>query len=193
MKKTKPVLLIDQDDVLAEYIKALTLKFNACYGTNYQLSDCTCWDLMSIFGERILDIMHEPEIFRTLEPVQEAIETFRRLYESDLFEMYIVTAAKASVVPAKAEWIHKHLPFLPEKNMIFCMDKNRIKGDYLLDDGMHNIIAFEEAGGTPIIFNRPHNQHVISHYPRVNGWIEFEDYIMRACYPERVEEACANA
>lgn len=188
LQKHKPVLLIDQDDVLAEYIKGVVENFNEKYNTNYTTDDCVCWDLVSVFGEDILTIMHEPELFRNLKPVEEAIETFKRLYESNLFEMYIVTAAHPSSVEAKYEWIKQYMPFFPQNHIIISSVKYMIKGDYLLDDGMHNIVAFKEAGGTSIIFDRPHNQKECSSYPRVKSWREFEKWIMNECYPNVYEQ-----
>lgn len=188
LQKHKPVLLIDQDDVLAEYIKGVVEIFNEKYDTNYTTDDCVCWDLVSIFGEEILELMHQPELFRNLEPVLEAIETFQRLYESNLFDMYIVTAAHPRSVEAKYEWIRNYMPFFPQNHIIICSVKHMVKGDYLLDDGMHNIIDFREAGGTPVIFDRPHNQNACSSYPRVKGWRDFEKWIINECYPDIYEQ-----
>ncbi|MGL4797965.1 MAG: 5' nucleotidase, NT5C type [Cellulosilyticaceae bacterium] len=188
MEHRKPVLLIDQDDVLAEYIQAVTLTFNEKYQTEFTEQDCDRWDLVSVFGEEILDIMHEPHLFKELKPVEDAIQTFKRLYESELFEMYIVTAAQPGVVEAKCEWLKEHMPFLPLRQFIVCSAKDMIKGDYLLDDGMHNIEAFQKAGGTSVIFNRPHNADGDEQYVRINDWLQFESYIINECYPHLVRE-----
>jgi 5'(3')-deoxyribonucleotidase len=180
MQLEKPVLLIDQDDVLAEYIKGVTESFNRTYGTHYHYQDCDRWDLTQIFGEDIVKVMHKPELFRHLEPVKDAIEVFERLYHSNLFEMYIVTAATPHTVGAKWEWIEEHLPFFPQNRFITCSAKFMIKGDYLLDDGMHNIEPFAKAGGEAIVFNRPHNAKAGKEFKRVYGWAEFEEWILEA-------------
>lgn len=182
MKKRKPIVLIDQDDVLAEYIKAIAEAFNKKHGTKFQCTDCKSWDLISVFGEGICEIMHEPDLFRKLEPVKDALEVFERLYKSELFDMYIVTAAQPSSVEAKFEWIQKYMPYFPLTKVIVCSVKNMIKGDYLLDDGMHNIRAFAEAGGTSIVFNRPHNYNDGKEFQRIYGWKEFEEFITEECY-----------
>ncbi len=189
MKKQKPILLIDQDDVMAEYIARLVEEFNDKYKTSFKKTDCTRWDLISIFGEEIKTVMHQPELFKSLEPVPGAIETFKRLYTSGWFEMYIVTASHPAVVEAKVEWLEEHMPFFPTNQMIVCSQKQMIKGDYLLDDGMHNIEAFQKAGGTSIVFDRPHNnQESTSDYVRVSNWRDFENYIIEACYPEKAND-----
>ena len=137
--------------------------------------------------------MHEPDLFRRLEPVKNALEVFERLYRSNRFEMYIVTAANPVCVPAKMEWIKKYLPFFPTERMIFCQRKYMIKGDFLLDDGMHNIEDFKKAGGTPIIFNRPHNELSGQGILRVKDWLEFEKLIMQLCCVDEREQDVEKA
>lgn len=183
MINQKPVLLVDQDDVLAEYIKTVTHTFNKIHQTNFKPEDCNCWDLENVFGNKVFDIMYEASLFRKLEPVPHALEVFERLYKSNLFEIFIVTAAHPASVEAKYEWIKEHLPFFPLNHIIICSSKYMVKGDFLLDDGMHNINAFGEYGGTPIIFNRPHNIEDLSGYERINNWLEFEKLIIEKCYP----------
>lgn len=180
----KFTLLIDQDDVLAEYIKGVAEAYNQKYGTMKCAEECVTWNLHSVFGEEVETIMHEPDLFRNLKAVPHALEVFERLYTSGLFEMYIVTAAQPCSVEAKHEWIKEYLPFFPQDRIIVCRKKNMIKGDYLLDDGMHNIEDFASGGGTPIIFERPHNRSCREGYHRVKDWLEFEQLIMSLCYPE---------
>ena len=192
MSQQKVTLLIDQDDVLAEYIGAVTEAFNKKYHTHFKKEDCVKWDLYSVFGDKIETVMHEPKLFRNLEPTKNAIETFKRLYESGLFDMYIVSAAHPKVVEAKLEWIKQHLPFFPTKHFIVCSCKSRIRGDYLLDDGMHNIEEFEAAGGKGVVFERPHNKYERKNYVSVADWLEFERYIIETCYPEKVNEYYAK-
>lgn len=188
MGQRKYTLLIDQDDVLAEYIKGVTKAYNEKYNTYISASECISWNLYQVFGEEVETIMHEPDLFRKLEPVKDALEVFERLYKSELFEMYIVTAANPVCVPAKVEWIKEHLSFFPIDRVIFCQRKYMIKGDFLLDDGMHNIEEFKQTGGTPIIFERPHNEFKGKGILRVRDWLDFEKLIMEKCYPDQIAE-----
>lgn len=188
MGRKKVTLLIDQDDVLAEYIAGVIENFNKKYSTKFTVEDCRSWDLHAIFGKEIETIMHEPELFRSLRPTRYALEVFERLYKSGLFDIYIVTAANPRAVEAKYEWIKRYLPFLPQNRIIVCSSKFMIKGDYLLDDGMHNIEDFAQAGGKPIVFERPHNVGIGHEFMRVRDWLSFERLIINECYPEMVEE-----
>lgn len=177
----KYTLLIDQDDVLAEYILGVVEAYNAKYETDFKTTDCKTWDLCSVFGTQIETVMHEPKLFRELKPVSHALEVFERLYRDERFDIYIVTAAHLSCVEAKSEWLKEYLPFFPEDHFIVCRKKNMIKGDFLLDDGMHNIEAFAKAGGTPIVFDRPHNARHKGPYRRVKDWLQFEQLILDLC------------
>lgn len=181
MTDKKVTLLIDQDDVLAEYMAAVIATYNERYHTNIKEEECISWDLYTVFGQEIDTVMHEPELFRNLKPVSHALEVFERLYYSGLFEMYIVTAADPRTVEAKYEWIEKYLPYFPKNHIIVCSSKFMIKGDYLLDDGMHNIEDFAKAGGKVVVFNRPHNTSKPHNYPSVSNWLEFETYILSEC------------
>ncbi len=174
----KYTLLIDQDDVLAEYIQGVTDDYNKKYKTNISSEACVNWDLHLVFGDRVDTIMHSPDLFRRLKPVEGALEVFERLYKSNMFEMFIVTAANPICVPAKFEWIRKYMPYFPEENVIVCKKKDMVKGDFILDDGMHNIEDFYRAGGIPIIFDRPHNRGRGDGMHRVKSWYEFETLIM---------------
>ncbi len=188
MTNKKITLLIDQDDVLADYMSAVVTAYNTKYHTDIKEEACISWDLYGVFGKEIDTVMHEPELFRNLKPVPYALEIFERLYMSGLFDLYIVTAANPRTVEAKYEWIEKYLPYLPKNHIIVCSSKFMIKGDYLLDDGMHNIEDFVKAGGRAVVFNKPHNMHTTHNYPRVSNWLEFESLIVNECYPDRVQE-----
>lgn len=181
MKNNKITLLIDQDDVLAEYMGAVTEAYNEKYHTDIKVEQCISWDLYTVFGQEIETVMHEPDLFRNLKPAPYALEVFERLYHSGLFEIYIVTAANPRTVEAKYEWIERYLPFFPKRNIIVTSSKFMIKGDYLLDDGMHNIEDFASAGGRVVVFDRPHNTSKSHSYPRVSNWLEFEEYILAEC------------
>ena len=187
MMNKRYTLLIDQDDVLAEYIQGVTKAYNKKYNTSISASQCVSWNLHQVFGEEVETVMHEPDLFRNLEPVKDAIEVFERLYNSGRFEMYIVTAAHAACVPAKIEWIKKHLPFFPIDRVIICHRKYMVKGDFLLDDGMHNIEEFAQTGGKPIIYERPHNMQKGEGLLRVKNWLDFEKLIIELC---PLEENC---
>lgn len=65
----KPIILIDQDDVLAELVLYVLDKYNIKHNTNYSISDVTDWNIGSIINENIYEIMFDPKIYLKLEEV----------------------------------------------------------------------------------------------------------------------------
>lgn len=176
-----PRILVDQDDVLALFVDGLVKKFNKRFKTNYTPQDCNQWNLENVFGPEVWDIVHKKGFFRDLEPVPGAIEVFQRLYTSGRYDMFIVTASEPSAYMEKVEWLQHYMPFFSiDKHFIACKTKDAVWGDVLLDDGLHNIQAFIGIGES-IIFNRPHNQHLIG-FKRIYDWYEFEFYIENKFY-----------
>ena len=49
MKEEKYTLLIDQDDVLAEYIQGVTDAYNEKYDTCISADECVTWNLYPVF------------------------------------------------------------------------------------------------------------------------------------------------
>ena len=52
----KPIIFIDQDDVLAKHNEKVVKEMNRIHGTHFTMADITEWDLISILGEECKDI-----------------------------------------------------------------------------------------------------------------------------------------
>lgn len=180
IKDRKPILLIDQDDVLAKYVDRVLSICNSVYNTNYTLNDITNWNITSIIKENIEGIMFNPTIYNDLELVEGCTEVLKFLIKYELCEIYIVTAAHPTVCGNKHQWVKDLLPFFPAENMIFTTHKNLIQGDILFDDGPHNVLKFKN--GEPILFDKPYNKDV-KDIKRVSDWEEFLIYVLNKFYP----------
>ena len=181
LKDRLPRILVDQDDVLAAFVDGLVEKFNERFGTQFSSNDCRQWNLEKTFGKQVWDIVYKKGFFRSLKPVPGALETFKRLYTSDRYDMFIVTASEPEAYVEKVDWIKHYMPYFNiDKHFIACKSKDAVWGDILLDDGMHNIEAFYGIGES-VVYNRPHNQHLVG-YKRVYNWREFEDYVEQKFY-----------
>ena len=76
--------------------------------------------------------------FRNLEPIENAIITFELLKE--LYDLYILTAPSVwnpLSYTEKREWIEKYLGFEMCKKLILSPNKALLKGDFLIDDNIH--------------------------------------------------------
>lgn len=175
----KPIIFIDQDDVLAKHNEKVVKEMNRIHGTHFTMADITEWDLISILGEECKDIMFKPEFFETLEPMEYAIENLRVLNESNLFDIYIASAAHPSACHFKYKWFKENMPFLEKKQLIFISSKFLLNGDLLFDDAPHNITAFRS--GEVVIFDKPYNRH-LKNFNRVKDWNEFSEYLVNKFY-----------
>jgi len=116
--KSKPILLIDQDDVIVDF-----------------------------FGAAVIDLRKNPAIkfpqsqykfFEKLQPIKGAIESIKMLQEH--FDVCILTRPSVHnplCYTEKRVSIETHLGFEICVNLILCYDKTMVMGDYLVDDSIH--------------------------------------------------------
>ncbi len=93
----------------------------------YRLKSDTCYYPQSQYG-----------FFRNLEPMEDAIVSYKTLEEH--FDVYILTAPSVHnplCYTEKREWVEKHLGFDVCKKLIISPNKALFKGDYLIDDNIH--------------------------------------------------------
>lgn len=80
-----------------------------------------------------------PGIFELMDPMPGAIEAFHQL--AARYDTYILSTAPWRNPGAwrhKVEWVQKHLPEVAHKRLILSHHKHLNRGDYLIDDRMHN-------------------------------------------------------
>lgn len=182
--KEKPIILLDQDDVLAELVLEVLEIYNQKYNTNHTLSDITSWNIGSILGNKVYEIMFDEKVFSQLKEVPLMKECLKLLVESELFNIQIVSAARYNTCCNKYMWIKEHLPFFDLENINFSSNKNLFRGDILFDDSPIHLENFNF--GEAIIFDKPYNNE--ENYPklknlkRVYNWLEFSEYILDKFY-----------
>lgn len=174
----KPIILLDQDDILADHDEEIIRRYNKKYKTNFTIEDITCWEIASIMGKEVEQIMFDPELFKDLPIVEGCYENLKILYESNLFEFYICTAAHPAAMYNKYNWIKEYLPFFNKRDVIFTYRKDLINGDLLFDDGPHNIEAFKKD---VIIMDKPYNRY-IKNRDRVHNWEQFAELLLKKFY-----------
>jgi 5'(3')-deoxyribonucleotidase len=173
-KMPKIKIGIDLDCTLNNLLDVWLERYNKDYNDN--LKDPKVWVMTDIVkpecGNKIYDYLHEPGFFYKLGIQDGAAEVMKWLCEK--FEVYIVTAYFPDVCYDKVRWVQKYLPFFDIKNVIFCNNKGLLNLDYLVDDGGHNIEAFQQTG---IILDCPYNRYLDDKkYPnRVSNWKEIKE------------------
>lgn len=174
----KPIIFIDQDDVLAKHNDKVVKKINELKGTNFTLEDLNSWDLISTLGEECKDIMFKPKFFKDLEPMEYMIENLKMLVESDLFDIYIASAAHPQACWYKYDWIKQYIPFMKKDKLIFISHKYLLNGDLLFDDAPHNLLKFK---GNVVCFDKKYNRN-LTQFDRVKDWNEFSEYLINKFY-----------
>jgi 5'(3')-deoxyribonucleotidase len=86
-------------------------------------------------------------------------------------EVYIVTATEIEHVEEKMKkLLFRYFPFLDWGQVIITRRKQLIRGDILIDDGIHNL---EGGDYRKILFTAPHNR---SYDARANGMIRVDTW-----------------
>lgn len=165
----KKRILVDMDEVLADVYP----KFEAIYtqqtGMPIQKSDYWGQKLYNLPGmNKLREVLHDPGFFADLPVMEGAQEVMRQLNER--YEVFIVSAAMEfrNSMPEKRDWMQEHFPFIHWKHIVFCGHKYFIKADFMIDDHVYNLEAFEGKG---LLFTATHNIHE-ERFDRVDNWQE---------------------
>lgn len=155
----KLIVLVDMDDVLESLSSAWVCYLNNRHGTVVKLSDITDWDMARAFptltDEQIYAPLLEDGFWDWVKPIDGA-QKYLRLLMEDGHKVVIVTASGYRTIRAKMERVlFKCFPFLTWDDVIITSNKQLIKGDVLIDDGVHNLV-----GGSyyKILMDAPHNR-----------------------------------
>lgn len=129
LQMAKKIVLVDMDGVLSDFdsaVKQLDQEDKKAYEGQY-------------------DNVHG--LFKWMEPMPDAIESFKKLFYDGRFDVYIVTSSPWSNYSAasdKIQWVQDYIePVVPEirKRVIISSHKNLCQGAYIIDDRLRNGVA----------------------------------------------------
>lgn len=175
------VILIDMDDTIEQLLKAWLKGVNDRYGYSVKYDEVTSWDVTRPFKgltrEQVYAIPDEPGFWGTVEPIEGAAEVIRGFMDAG-HEVYIVTATPyISVAEKMDDLLFRWFPFISWDQVIITKRKQLIKGDVLIDDGIHNL---EGGDYVKILMTAPHNRSYDAEgngMIRVSSWKEIEKVI----------------
>lgn len=176
-------ILVDMDDTIEQMLQAWVAGANETYGYNVAYEDITDWNVSKAFPgltwEQVYAVPMRPGFWDTVSLVPGAAEALRRFMEAG-HEVLIVTATPFESVPEKiGGFLFRYFPFLSWDQVIIAGKKQRIKGDVLIDDGVHNLVGGDYV---KILMTAPHNKDYDAEANgmiRVNDWTEIEAVINR--------------
>ncbi len=172
------IVAVDIDGVLRDIIT----KINEVYKREYpshNIKEIKEWGLHKSYpiGHGIYHFVfekHAKEIFTYAKPYDYAVEFCRRLRYS---AGYLILCSTQSLKCQKytLEWLD--LNNFEYDTIAFTTNKEIIRCDILLDDGVHNLEAIRSSGNEtiPICFDRPWNKKWEG--KRVSGYKEFIELV----------------
>lgn len=154
----KLTILIDMDDTLEDLLGAWVSYLNSQYGTNVHKEDVRQWDISVAFPSLSKTQAYEPilldDFWKTVKLKDGAVEIVQKLID-DGHRIYVVTASAYETLRTKMEDVlFRYFPFLSWGDVIIASCKQMIKGDILIDDGVHNLLGGEYTG---VLMDSPHN------------------------------------
>ena len=169
-------ILVDMDDTMEQLLKALVKRANERFCRYVTVDEITDWSIVCAYPgiekKQILDFMREPDFWEDVEPVPGALEGLKHFMDEG-HEVYIVTATEVQHVKDKMEDVlFRYFPFLSWSQVIITSRKQMIRGDVLIDDGVHNLEGGEYK---KILVTAPYNRDYDAEANgmiRVHGWDE---------------------
>ena len=168
------IILADMDDTIEQLLKTWIARANERYHRNVKLDDVTDWNVAFPFPgidrQDIFNLTYEPGFWSSIEPIPGAAEALKHFMDEG-HEVYIVTSTEIEHVEEKMKkLLFRYFPFLDWSHVIITCRKQLIRGDVLIDDGIHNL---EGGQYKKILFTAPHNRHYDA---EANGMIRVHDW-----------------
>lgn len=176
-------ILVDMDDTIEQLLDAWVSRANEKFGRDVSLDEITGWNVAAPYSgltrEDIYGVTYEPGFWSGVKPMPGAAEALKHFMDEG-HEVYIVTATEIEHVEEKMKGLlFRYFPFLSWNQVIITRRKQLIRGDVLIDDGIHNL---EGGDYRKILFTAPHNRFYDAEangMTRVNTWQEIVEIIDR--------------
>jgi 5'(3')-deoxyribonucleotidase len=167
MSQSQPVVLLDCDGVLADFVTATLDVVAEIMGEPVAAERITTWEIFDSIGDealrrRVYGIMNEPGFSESrIQAYPGAREAVGVLQERA--ELYVVTSPFHS-----AAWMHGRLAWLdrelaiPPGRVIFAREKHIVRGDVFVDDNPAHVREWNArrrgCTGRGMLFDQPYNR-----------------------------------
>ena len=169
-------ILVDMDDTIEQLLKAWVSRANVRFGRSVTPDDIRDWNVAAAYPgltkEQVYGITYEKGFWESVEPMPGAADALKHFMDAG-HQVFIVTATEPEHVEEKMNGLlFRYFPFLSWRQVIITCRKQLIRGDVLIDDGIHNL---EGGDYRKILFTAPHNRNYDaegSGMVRVDTWEE---------------------
>ena len=156
MREHRPVISIDMDDCIYEFVRPLLQKYNLWYDDNVHYEDITDWNIHKFLKPECENVfaLCTAGFFESLHIPQENKEWLETL--NVIADVRFVTAGYSHTIPWRAELLKRELPFFKDYMLVKLAEKELIKADYMLDDNEEHTI---NTDATSFLISRPWNDY----------------------------------
>lgn len=155
----KPTILVDMDDTLIDLLQAWVTALNEKHGLNVNPEDIDDWNISRFFPSltryQVFEPLFADEFWDTVKPKEDAVRYLKQL-KDDGYKIYICTNTHYKTLKVKMDKVlFKYFDYLSWEELIIVADKQVVCADFLVDDGVHNLIGGKYKG---ILMDAPHNR-----------------------------------
>jgi 5'(3')-deoxyribonucleotidase len=172
------IFFVDVDDICALLTPVWLARYNRDYKDELLEDDLKDWGLWKYTkpecGKKIYEYLTDPHIYDTVLPragSKEGVNTLRSLG----FRVVFATSTPIETSGVKFNWLLTHGYHPERKDYVECDDKSLLLGDFMFDDGFHNVEGF---AGRAFLLTRPWNSNNFWS-PRVKSWAQLISEVER--------------
>lgn len=174
-------ILVDIDDTIIDLLPAWCDWLNKHYEVNISLNDIKGWDICSyiptLTKEQIFEPLGDPLFWTYVKPKLLATTYLKKLFDEG-FDIYLCSATHyKTIYPKFRTVVQKYFPFISWDKVIITSNKQMIKADFCIDDGVHNLIG---GNYIKLLITQPHNIDFNTEENgiyRVSDWLEIYSLI----------------
>ena len=166
----RPIVLIDYDDVLFDFLGTVTKKYNEIKKANIVLSDYKSWDFSEVGDvHTFMKIIKNPDLWKDMPEKGNALQIVQTLINDGRWNILICTACTTlEEYIVKVNVIEKKIPGFDAAKILNIEDKHLIRGDIIVDDKVENLDKCAKYGMHCILMDMPHNQ-MCNTYQRITS------------------------
>lgn len=145
-------ILVDLDNVLYDLSTPWYKLHNAEHKHQLVFEDVDTWDVQEVCVKNNCSAdnysyFEYDSVWLEGDIIKDAFEYTKQLQEEGNEVVVLTTAVNDKSASLKLQWVREHIPHLRKDMMITTgHTKHWVKGDFLVDDGIHNLTSFTGCG-----------------------------------------------
>ena len=153
----KYTILCDADDTIENLSIHWIEELNRRHNCTVKKEDVRSWDMTTAYpklsADEVLAPLYVDEFWNKITPIDGSAYYLEKLI-NDGHKLMIVTASNPETFDTKVKKLIELFPFLKKEQILLENHKQKVRGDILIDDGVHNLI-----GGSykKFLFHQPNN------------------------------------